>query len=152
MENVCICLNTSTCNLDLYSWAHEMYEPNNVEGVIEISQGLAKTVDDLPMKFWLNRTSAIIGNKSDVCLFGFPSCNIGDYCSCSVSWWFLTNDYIPQMLWGVSASPCTWYMTSSKQKHIPRYWSLVRRIHWSPVDSPRKRQSRRALMFSFICS
>ena len=35
-----------------------MYEPNNVEGVIEISQGLAKTVDGLPMKFWLNRTSA----------------------------------------------------------------------------------------------
>ena len=38
-----------------------------------------------------------------------------------------------------------------KWKHLPRYWSCVRGIHRSPVNSPHKGQWRRALMFSFIC-
>ena len=33
-----------------------------------------------------------------------------------------------------------------KWKHFPRYWSFVREIHRSPVDSPHKGQRRRALM------
>ena len=37
-----------------------------------------------------------------------------------------------------------------KWKHFPHYF--VRRIHWSPVDSPHKGQWRGALMFSSICS
>ena len=35
-------------------------------------------------------------------------------------------------------------------KHFPRYWSFVRGIHWSPVNSPQKGQWRGALMFSLI--
>ena len=38
-----------------------------------------------------------------------------------------------------------------KWKHAPRYWSFVRGIHWSPVNSPHKGQWRGALMFSLIC-
>ena len=38
-----------------------------------------------------------------------------------------------------------------KWKHFPRYWSCVRGIHWSPVNSPHKGQWRGALMFSLIC-
>ena len=54
----------------------------------------------------------------------------------------------------------TWYATSStplehddviKWKHFPRYWSSVRGIHRSPVNSPHKGQWRGALMFSLIC-
>ena len=37
-------------------------------------------------------------------------------------------------------------------KHFPRYWSFVRRIHRSPVNSPHKDQWRGALMFSLICA
>ena len=48
-----------------------------------------------------------------------------------------------------------------KWKHFPRYWPMVRGIHWwhwpfvreiyrSPVDSPHKGQCRGALMFSLI--
>ena len=37
-------------------------------------------------------------------------------------------------------------------KHFLRYWSFVRGIHWSPVNSPHKGQWRRALMFSLICA
>ena len=37
-------------------------------------------------------------------------------------------------------------------KHFPRYWPFVRRIHRSPVNSPRKGQRRGALMFSLICA
>ena len=37
-----------------------------------------------------------------------------------------------------------------KWKHFPRYWSFVRRIHRSTVNSPRKGQWRGALMFSLI--
>ena len=37
-------------------------------------------------------------------------------------------------------------------KNFPRYWSFVRWIHRSPVNSPHKVQWRGALMFSLICS
>ena len=36
-------------------------------------------------------------------------------------------------------------------KYFPRYWSFVRRIHRSPVNSHQKGQWRGALMFSLIC-
>ena len=36
-------------------------------------------------------------------------------------------------------------------EHFPRDWPFVRGIHRSPVNSPRKGQRRRALMFSLIC-
>ena len=39
-----------------------------------------------------------------------------------------------------------------KWKHFPRCWPFVRGIHWSPVNSPHKGQSRRALMVSLICT
>ena len=37
-----------------------------------------------------------------------------------------------------------------KWKHFPRYWTFVRRITRSPVNSPHKGQCRGALMFSLI--
>ena len=37
-----------------------------------------------------------------------------------------------------------------KWKHFPRYWSFVRGIRQSPVNSPHKGQRRGALMFSLI--
>ena len=39
-----------------------------------------------------------------------------------------------------------------KWKHFLHYWSFVRGIHWSPVNSPHKGQWRQPLMFSFICA
>ena len=39
-----------------------------------------------------------------------------------------------------------------KWKHFPRYWSFVRGIHRSPVNSPHKGQWREALMVSLICA
>ena len=39
-----------------------------------------------------------------------------------------------------------------KWKHFPRYWSFVRGIHRSPVNSPHKGQWHGALMFSLICA
>ena len=39
-----------------------------------------------------------------------------------------------------------------KWKHFPRYWTFVRGIHRSPVNSPHKSQWRGALMFSLICT
>ena len=38
-----------------------------------------------------------------------------------------------------------------KSQHFPRYWTFVRGIHRSPVNSPHKDQWRGALMFSLIC-
>ena len=43
-------------------------------------------------------------------------------------------------------------MTLSKWRHFPRYWSFVRRIYRSPVNSPHKGQWRWALVFSLICA
>ena len=39
-----------------------------------------------------------------------------------------------------------------KWKHFPRYWTSVRGIHRSPVNSPHKGQWRWDLMFSLICA
>ena len=39
-----------------------------------------------------------------------------------------------------------------KWKHFPRYWTFVRGIHRSPVNSPHKGQWCGALMFSYICA
>ena len=39
-----------------------------------------------------------------------------------------------------------------KWKHFPRYWSFVRGIHRSPVNSFHKGQWRGALMYSLICA
>ena len=38
-----------------------------------------------------------------------------------------------------------------KWKHFPRYWSFLRGIYRSPVNSPHKGQWRGALVFSLIC-
>ena len=43
-------------------------------------------------------------------------------------------------------------MTSSNEKHFPRYWPIVWGIHRSPLNSPHKGQWRGALMFSLICA
>ena len=45
-----------------------------------------------------------------------------------------------------------WHDDVIKWKHFPHYWSFVREIHRSPVNSPRKGQWRGALMFSLICA
>ena len=37
-------------------------------------------------------------------------------------------------------------------KHLPSYWSFVRGIHRSPVDSPHKGQWRGALMICLMCT
>ena len=37
-----------------------------------------------------------------------------------------------------------------KWKHFPRYWTFVRSIHRSPIDSPNKSQWRGAFVFSLI--
>ena len=39
-----------------------------------------------------------------------------------------------------------------KWKHFPRYWSFVRVIHRTPVNSPHKGQWRGALMYPLICA
>ena len=54
--------------------------------------------------------------------------------------------------WCIRFVFCCIMITSSKWKHFPRYWPFVWGIHRSPVNSPRKGQWRRALMFSFICA
>ena len=39
-----------------------------------------------------------------------------------------------------------------KWKHFPRYWSFVRGVHRSPMNSPHKGEWRGALVFSLICA
>ena len=39
-----------------------------------------------------------------------------------------------------------------KWKHFPHYWSFVRRIHRSPIDSLKKSQWHSVLMFPLICT
>ena len=50
---------------------------------------------------------------------------------------------------------CTWHDSSRddviKWKYFPRYWSFLRWIHRSLVNSPHKGKWRGALMFSLFC-
>ena len=55
----------------------------------------------------------------------------------------------------MSGSICLQYMYHDdviKWKYFPRYWSFVRGIHRSPVNSPHKGQWRGALIFSLMCT
>ena len=45
-----------------------------------------------------------------------------------------------------------WHDDFFKWKHFPRYWTFVRGIHRSLVNSPHKGQWCGALMFSLICA
>ena len=65
---------------------------------------------------------------------------------------------LPQYQWGVPEGyELNWLVTDHphddviKWKYFPRYWSFVRGIHRSPVNSPHKGQWRGALMLSLIC-
>ena len=53
---------------------------------------------------------------------------------------------------GSSASQSDTHDDDNKWKHFPCYWSFVRGIRRSPVDSHHKGMWRGALMFSFICA
>ena len=53
---------------------------------------------------------------------------------------------------GLGLNVLTFHDEVIKWKRFSRYWSFVRRIHRSPVNSSHKGQWRRALMFSFICA
>ena len=46
---------------------------------------------------------------------------------------------------------CAGNSLSPKWKHFPRYWPFERRIHRSPLNSPRKGQWRGTFMLSLIC-
>ena len=66
---------------------------------------------------------------------------------------------LPDGPWGPRCPPSPWrrqyllvHDDDIKWKHLPRYWPLVRGIHRSPVNSPRKGQWRGALIFSLICA
>ena len=56
-----------------------------------------------------------------------------------------------KILWSSSCIARYFHDDVIKGKHFPRYWTFVRGIHRSPVNSPHKRQWRGALMFSLIC-
>ena len=71
-------------------------------------------------------------------------------------WWQSWPLGFPCLLWAAhkvthQARWRTYHDDVIKWKHFPRYWSFVRGIHRSPVNSPHKGQWRGALMFSLIC-
>ena len=51
--------------------------------------------------------------------------------------WVILTEYMP------------WWR--HQMENFPRYWPFVRGIHRPPVNSPRKGQWRRSLMFSSLC-
>ena len=68
-------------------------------------------------------------NQTRRCLLGFSFCFRSDFLL--LLWWR--------------------HQMEAFSAHFPRYWSFVRGIHRSPVNSPHKGQWRWALMFSLIC-
>ena len=110
-----------------------------------------------------------IGNAcSQLLLFYlFVSCVSGDECKepedCDCRWqgqMFPPGTVVTQdcMEWWTTATCISWYVNTVfalhddviKGKHSLRYWSFVRGIHRSPVNSPNKGQWRGALVFSLI--
>ena len=66
---------------------------------------------------------------------------IGSWCSSLVAWDVIAHHESIVIHYDVT-----------KWKHFLRYWFFMRGIHRPPVDSLRKGQWRRALMFSLICA
>ena len=70
--------------------------------------------------------------------------------------WLYRCQYHPPLIAWLLDRPTSWksdtHQDVIKWKHFPRYWSFVRGIHRSPVNSPHKGQWRGALMFSLICA
>ena len=64
--------------------------------------------------------------------------------------WFITHIHCFKI--AVMSQEKMEYDDVIKWKLFPRYWSFVRGIHRSRVNSPHKRQWCGALMFSFICA
>ena len=63
-----------------------------------------------------------------------------------------TRWYAPlKYMHSVTVHVCTTQDDVIKWKYFPRYWSFLRGIHRSPVNSPHKNQWRGALVFSLIC-
>ena len=75
-------------------------------------------------------------------------------------WFLCTRDHDLGARASQMTSDCEWWQHGDwcctrrweliKWKHFPRYWTVVRGINRSQVNSPYKHQWRRALMFSFI--
>ena len=76
------------------------------------------------------------------------------YASIFMSMWQLVVQSHVARLGTQSVSKCgessSYHDNVIKWRHFPRYWSFVRGIHRSPVNSPHKGQWRGALMFSLI--
>ena len=73
----------------------------------------------------------------------------------NLSVWYFKNGYIVAWghihgRWQEELPTSTYYDDVIKWKHFPHYWSLVRGIHRSPVNSPHKDQWRGAWIFSLI--
>ena len=85
-----------------------------------------------------------------------------------VTWWACNINYWHSLMYEVITlcHHCAWWCLGTywcqfisslndhddiiKWKHFPYYRPFVQGIHWSPVNSPRRGQWRRALMFSLI--
>ena len=59
----------------------------------------------------------------------------------------------PRQHWVLRNKPSMppWPWWRHQIETFPRYWSFVRGIHWSPVNSPHSGQWRGILMLSLIC-
>ena len=60
--------------------------------------------------------------------------------------------WAPVTHWGREKMEASSHDDVIKWIHFPRYWSFVRGIHRSPVNSPHKGQWRGALVVSLICA
>ena len=68
----------------------------------------------------------------------------------TIATWFLFIHGFTWFNWFWCVTKADLHVDVIKWKHFPRYWSFVRGIHRSPVNSPHKGQWRGALMFSLI--
>ena len=79
--------------------------------------------------------------------------------SCQIAghfeWYLINSDNVFEIIYDKDTSKrvfSDFHDDVIKWKHFPRYWSFVRGIHRSPVNSPHKGQWRGALVFSLICT
>ena len=96
----------------------------------------------LPFSFWkihLKMSSAKM-----------PFCPVGDELTNRIN---VVTSSSRRLFWCFLFSrPVLKYDDVIKRKHFPRYWTLVRGIHRSAVNSPHKDQWRGALIVSLICA
>ena len=146
-------LKYKRCHIDFSWWRHQM---ETLSALLAICAGNSPVPGEFPAQrpvtrsidvFFELRLNKQLNKQPWGSWFETPQWSLWRHCNVYPCPYIMTvGPDLSQDLWHI-----TIHDDVIKWKHFPRYWSFVRGIRRSPVNSPHKSQWRGALIFSLIC-